>query len=185
VNRATYAYQPLYCEENVYHLAAHPTLAGFEKKVAFVSNERLRVTMWYQRAARIAGEAVVWDYHVMLLAKAGTRWDVWDLDTTLDFPTCAHDYLHQTFGGRPSRHSLRPRFRLVDAGEFASIFASDRSHMRLADGRFRAPPPPWRPIGGPNAVTNLARFIDMTVPFVGEVIELDELRRRHPGDASV
>ena len=61
---------------------------------------------------------------------------------------------------------------MVEAEAFASVFSSDRSHMRLPSGRYRKKPPPWPPIGPPSAEPNLMRFIDVTSPFLGEVLDL-------------
>jgi hypothetical protein len=71
-----------------------------------------------------------------------------------------------------------PRFRVVDAEAFVASFASDRSHMRRRDGGFREPPPPWPPIGAPGAAPNLMRFVDVTAPFAGEVLDLEALGAR-------
>jgi protein N-terminal glutamine amidohydrolase len=69
--------------------------------------------------------------------------------------------------------ALAPVFRVVAADRYRREFASDRSHMREDDGSYRQPPPSWPAIGG---VGNLARFVDMDDRFVGEVMDLTELR---------
>ena len=52
----------------------------------------------------------------------------------------------------------------------------NRAHMRGPDGVYLAPPPPWAPVGrGP---ANLARFIDVSAPFLGEVMDKEALLAR-------
>ena len=168
-------YQAYYCEENVYHLARAPELAGRPREVVFISNADRACAMWYQRAAARPGWPILWDYHVVLLAAA--PWEVWDLDTTLGMPVPAADYLRRSFrAGMPEE--LCPRFRVVAAEAFEATFASDRSHMRLPGGRWRKTPPPWPLIGPRGAPSNLMRFVDMADPFVGEVLDLPGMLAR-------
>jgi len=168
-------YQPFYCEENVYHLCREPLFAGRRAEVVFISNPGRAVVMWHQRAARRPGSPLFWDYHVVLLADA--PWEVWDLDTTLGLPVPAADYLAQSFrDGLPEE--IMPRFRVIEAGLFASTFASDRAHMRRSGGAYKRPPPPLPPIGPPGAASNLMAFVDVEQPFAGEVMALAALRAR-------
>ena len=173
--RANFLYQPFYCEENVYHLCVDPRFADRQRQVVFISNRGRTCVMWHQRAARKAGAHLFWDYHVVLLARS--PWEIWDLDTTLGLPVPAADYLAMSF-----RNDLldpfMPRFRMIDAALFAATFASDRSHMRRPGGAYRWPPPPWPPIGPPDAEPNLMRFVDMDQPFVGEILDLRSLSAR-------
>lgn len=166
---------PFYCEENVFHLCREPLLEGRPRAVAFISNPAGAVAMWNQRAARQPGEAILWDYHVVLLVQE--PWEVWDLDTTLGLPVPAAEYLARSFHrGLPAE--LMPRFRVVDAAGFLETFASDRTHMRSPDGTYQSPPPPWPPIGVPDREPNLMRFVNMTEPFVGELLDLAQLSAR-------
>ncbi|MEZ4311086.1 MAG: hypothetical protein R3F14_23845 [Polyangiaceae bacterium] len=98
-------------------------------------------------------------------------------DTTLGFPVPAGEYLARSFrDGLPAE--LAPIFRVVPAQVFVATLASDRSHMRGADGRYERPPPPWAPISAPERGSNLMRFVDMRDPIAGEVLSLGELRGR-------
>lgn len=134
--------------------------------------------MWNQRAAGRPGRALVWDYHVVVLAR--DPWEIWDLDTFLGCPVPAAEYLLHTFHPTlPAEYA--PRFRLVEADTFAAAFASDRSHMRTLDGRWQKPPPPWPPIGAPERESNLLRFVDVEAPFLGEVLDLRQLFARISG----
>lgn len=137
---------PYWCEENAWHLCVEPRL-GADAHVVVISNPTRTVALWQQRAAPRRGVPVVWDYHVIVASRdpvGGAR--VWDLDTMLGFPVPIDAYLAQTFcaGVDPK---LLPRFRVLAALEYRARFASDRRHMRDADGGWQQPPPPWPPIG--------------------------------------
>jgi hypothetical protein len=168
-------HQPFYCEENVFHLCSHPALSGRRKSAVFVTAPAGGCVMWHQRAARSPSAPLLWDYHVFLLAE--TPWEVWDLDTWLGVPVPAGEYLKRSFR-TPLRPDLEPLFRVVASDEFVRALASDRSHMRRRDGSFERPPPPWPPISAAERGSNLARFVDMRDPFVGEVLSLPELLAR-------
>ncbi|APR75035.1 Hypothetical protein A7982_00381 [Minicystis rosea] len=172
---ATFRYQAFYCEENIYHLATEPIVASRPRAVVFISNRTHRTAMWNQRAAGAPGQVIIWDYHVVLLVE--DPWEVWDLDTHLGCPVPAADYLRESFNPHVLPQFL-PSFRLVDADLFATSFASDRTHMIKKRGRYERPPPPWPCIGVPDREPNLMRFVDMTTPFLGEVLDLAELARR-------
>ena len=68
-----------------------------------------------------------------------------------------------------------PLFRLVERSIFIREFASDRSHMLDAEGKWMAPPPDWPPIGM-REQNNLQRFIDIDDATFGAVITLGEFR---------
>jgi len=127
------------------------------------------------RAADSPDAPVIWDYHVILLRR-NDAWEIWDPDSTLGCPVAAAEYIRHSF--RPAAPAaFQPRFRVVAAETYVDRFASDRRHMR-AGGRWLAEPPPWPPIG---VGWNLGRFIDMTRPFVGEVLDLTQLSARFVG----
>jgi hypothetical protein len=171
-------YQPFYCEENVFHLCSDPRLSRATLRVVFVSNAERAVALLHQRAARAPGEYAVWDYHVFLLARDEGDWSVWDLDTTLDMPTLASAYLERTFEGlsRDATSRFAPRFRVIDAQAFVARFCSDRSHMRTRGGRYLHEPPPWPTIVRDDEAPNLMRFADVSADFIGQLMNLDELR---------
>ena len=175
-------YQAFYCEENVWHLCREPELAARERRVAFVSSPSGACALFAQRAAPEPGGPVLWAYHVVLFVRGlapGAGWEAWDLDTTLGFPVPVEPWMDATFpADRAVPPSFRPRFRLVTPGELEQRFSSDRSHMRDDDGSWRAPPPPWPPIVVPGSPSTLMDFVDTTAPFVGEVTDLEGLRRR-------
>lgn len=157
-------YQAFYCEENVFHLLAEPALAARRRFALFVTNPARQVAIWQQRLAA-SDEPVVWDYHVVAvtLGPAG----VWDLDSRLPSPTATDDYLRASFRDLPTpRWPMAPQFRLVEHAELRTTFASDRRHMRAANGVFREPPPPWP---APGSGHTLERYLDLDDPIAGVV----------------
>ena len=156
-------YQPYWCEENVWQLAARDDLGDGARRVVFVSNAARQVALWAQKASREHDGLVVWDYHVVLVVGDA----LWDLDTRLGAPVEVRRWLAETF--RPCRPELAPRFRVIEADVYLRELASDRSHMKDEHGSWRADPPPWPVIGSGHT---LPRFIDMDDAFVGEVIDL-------------
>ncbi|MEO1088829.1 MAG: protein N-terminal glutamine amidohydrolase, partial [Acidobacteriota bacterium] len=178
IDSETVAYAANYCEENVWQLSRHPQLPSGVGYAIFISNPERSCALWCQRAAPEAGAPVVWDYHVVLLVE-GRETLILDLDSTLGVPVSLERYVAETFpfSDRVEKR-LQPFFRIVESGEFRRTFASDRAHMRTADGAWRHRPPPWPAIQAPGASTNLDDFIDMKSPGTGEVIDLLGLRRR-------
>jgi hypothetical protein len=162
-------YQPFWCEENVWHLAARDDVGEGPRSVVFVSNASQQVALWEQKASREPDGLVVWDYHVVL--RVGAM--LWDLDTRSGCPLDVGRWIDATF--RPVDPAFAPRFRVVDAADYRRVFASDRRHMKDAQGNWRAPPPPWPAIGQGHT---LPQFIDTSTPFLGEVLDLDGLRER-------
>jgi protein N-terminal glutamine amidohydrolase len=166
-------YAPFYCEENVWWLAQEARFAGQGAEVVLVSNAKRTVLVWGQRAARSRGEPIVWDYHVVLAARSAAGVEVWDLDSVVGAPLPAAAWIDTSFDARVPA-PLAPRFRIVDASLFVARFASDRRHMRTADGGWEAPPPPWPIIGG--GAHSLERLLDADDPSFGPTIDLGELR---------
>jgi hypothetical protein len=175
VHDGSIRYQPFYCEENVWHLCQEPAVVSRTRQVVFISNEGRSCAVWHQRAAARPEWPILWDYHVVLLC--AEPWEVWDLDSTLGMPVPAADYVRRSFRAGIAAELL-PRFRLVDAGAFTRVFASDRGHMRTASGRWKKRPPLWPAILPEGVAPNLTRFVDMADPFFGEVIDLRELAAR-------
>ena len=165
--------QPYYCEENAWHLCQEPFFGDQKRHVVFISNLKRKVPMWNQRAG--CGKPVVWDYHVVVLAENSA--EMWDVDTELGIPIHLFDYLDGSFHPEIPE-CYQPCFRLVPSDLFVEVFASDRSHMQRADGSYSKPPPSWPRIGKSGTIPNLMQFIDIKETFVGDVLSLDELRRR-------
>ncbi len=165
-------YQPFYCEENVWQWldkAAHP-----DSYALFITNAIQQVALWQQRLAP-AGEPVLWDYHVVAVTRAAGRAMAWDRDSRLPLPHPLTGYLRQTFLPLAGPDvALAPQFRLVPTPDFIATFASDRRHMRQPDGSWQQPPPPWSPIGTGHT---LDRFVDLTQPIAGVVLDLPALQQ--------
>lgn len=166
-------HHPFYCEENVWWLVREGPLPAPSYAV-FISNEERAVALAHQRLAP-PRRPIVWDYHVIAI-DAGAQ--VWDLDSRLPRPIDLATYLDETFlDPPPGAERFAPRFRVVAAAELEARFASDRSHMRAADGGYLRPPPPWPPIGG-TMPSNLRQLVDMSQPAGGEVYDIEGLRTR-------
>jgi hypothetical protein len=167
-------YTASYCEENIWHLAQDASLPDGERTVVFIAADSGACPLWEQRAAPADREPVFWDYHVVLVIRdAGSGIRVFDLDSTAGWGIPLAEYLAATFPLAGQLHDeYEPRFRLIPAGEFVHDFASDRSHMRDADGNWLAPPPEWPCIGNGH---NLADYISTIDGPPGSVVTMAEL----------
>ncbi|KAI9120546.1 hypothetical protein K1719_007579 [Acacia pycnantha] len=146
---------PYYCEENVYSLCNKlcadriADADGSDLFVVFISNEKKQIALWHQKASKRADGIVLWDYHVICIQRrrGGESPLVWDLDSSLPFPSPLASYVLETI--RPS-FQLFPDynrlFRIVHAPVFLRCFASDRRHMKDPDGKWIAEPPLHEPI---------------------------------------
>lgn len=163
------AYQPFYCEENVWRLLADGALPEPGAAV-FVGNRDRTVAMWGQRASR--SDPIVWDYHVVALLPH--RRLIVDLDDRERAVRPLADWLRHAFRDHVEP-AYRPRFRIVPKAEFLATFSSDRSHMRAADGTALQPPPPWPAPFVPARGSNLLRFVDFDDTIAGVVTEREGL----------
>lgn len=168
-------YQPLYCEENIWRLNRSERVADRERWVVFIFSESGQCPLFGQRASKEASGVVFWDYHVVLLTRAGAGrgLDIWDLDSVHGAPLPADVWFERTMpecAGLPA--AFHPRFRVVEGDVFNASFASDRSHMRGTDGSFLAPPPCWEPPAVPGCVMNLTQFTRGGDAGPGEVMDL-------------
>jgi hypothetical protein len=179
------AYCAYYCEENIWQLCADPRVDADQRRVLFICNREHQVAMWGQKIAKQPSLPIVWDYHVILLARATARslaWQAWDLDARAACPRPANTWLEHSFQGAGwLPPEFEPHFRLVDADAYRRHFHSDRRHMCNPDGSSIQPPPSWPPIQSPEhpgGGSNLARFLDMDDhEFIGELFDLPGLRR--------
>lgn len=188
-------YWPFYCEENLWHLAGDSRFRGRDAHVIVISNPTRRVAMWGQKAAEHPQQPIAWDYHLVLLARAGEavpgwpapRWMVWDLDAVAPSPIPAERWLADSFHPALLPPEFAPRFRVVTAEEFRRHLRSDRGHMLEGSGEYKKPPPPWPPIMGEPVAgesgtdehdgANLERFLDTEDEgFLGRCLDLPGLR---------
>ncbi|MCC7384844.1 MAG: hypothetical protein IT384_23550 [Deltaproteobacteria bacterium] len=170
-------YAENYCEENIWHLAGDAAVGPGERFAVFITSPARATPLWKQRAAPREDEPVLWDYHVILLLRTMEGTEVYDLDTTLGFPTPLGEYLRATFHPeRPVPAENRARFRVLAADEYRRSFGSDRRHMLLPDGTWRSPPPPWPLIQAGALTLDAALDLDRDTP--GELMDLEALARR-------
>lgn len=172
-------YQPYYCEENIWHLCQSPRPGRGRRWVVFISNTSRRCLLLDQRAGGERGE-VLWDYHVVLLVEPTPgRCVVWDLDSRGGAPQPLTRWLSATFGHVGSTPVVYdPMFRVIAATRFVESFASDRRHMRDEAG-WRAPPPPWAPIGAGFTLWEHVSMAPSSAP--GEIVDLAALQARFVG----
>ncbi len=167
-----FRYQPFYCEENAWWLCAEPALGDGPRQVVFVVSLEGACPMAAQQSAR-PGALCWWDYHVVVLDGAGR---LWDLDTRLGCPVPARLWLRGSFPFIERLPvALQPLFRLVPAAAYRASFASDRSHMRGADGGWLHPPPSWPPIG---SGMRLAAYRSTSAGGPGELLDWPRMLRR-------
>ncbi|OXB62217.1 hypothetical protein ASZ78_013241 [Callipepla squamata] len=152
--RAACTYTSCYCEENVWKLCEY-----------IRSQDRYPLEEFY--AVFISNDRRM-DYHVILLHVPGGEENfIYDLDTVLPFPCPFEMYSTEAF--RPD-DSLHPEFhrkiRMIRADLYLKTFASDRSHMKDANGKWQKPPPSYPCIETADSKMNLDDFISMN-PKVG------------------
>ncbi|XP_071277853.1 protein N-terminal glutamine amidohydrolase isoform X2 [Agelaius tricolor] len=169
--RPACTYTSCYCEENVWKLCdyirSQDRYPLEEFYAVFISNDKRMIPLWKQKSGH-GDEPVVWDYHVILLHLSSREQNfVYDLDTVLPFPCPFDVYSVEAFR---LDDSLRPEFhrkiRMIRADLYLKTFASDRSHMKDANGKWQKPPPPYPCIETADSKMNLDDFISMN-PEVG------------------
>lgn len=183
--REKYKYCAFYCEENIWMLCQEPEFKDKTAIVAFISNPQQSCAIWHQKAAPSATEPVIFDYHVILIVRDQDKdneqahWQVWDLDTTLNFPVKAETYFHETFMvGYKVPKEYQPQFRLINAQDYILKLSSDRSHMKDEDSSYIHEAPKWEASYQADKGNNLSRFVQMEEEFIGEVLGLDMMIER-------
>jgi hypothetical protein len=168
--RGARAYQPFFCEENVWRLL-HDGALPEPGAAWFVTNRARRVAMWGQRAAR--QDPILWDYHVV--AWLPQRGVVVDLDDRAQVVRPLAAWLAHAFRG--SDPQLQPAFRVVPRDELLATFSSDRRHMRDDRGRELQPFPDWPAPFREALGHTLPRFLDLDDAIAGVVTDLAGARR--------
>ncbi|GAX80286.1 hypothetical protein CEUSTIGMA_g7724.t1 [Chlamydomonas eustigma] len=145
--------------------------------VVFISNENKQVPLWFQASGDPEQDGlVVWDYHVIMIQDLsdfkgeGTFQDsssealVWDLDSTLTFPTPFGQYAEKALkAGEEINAAFTKLYRVISGAVYLDSFASDRGHMRNSSGEWMSPPPSYPPIVAKDGcVNNIHRFWDMS-----------------------
>ncbi|XP_044505752.1 protein N-terminal glutamine amidohydrolase [Mangifera indica] len=175
---------PFYCEENVYLLckklcgSGTADADGSDLFVVFISNEKKQIPLWNQKASKRVDGIILWDYHVICIQRKNDGAFpclVWDLDSSLPFPSPLTPYLSETI--RPSFQlfsEFHRYFRIVHAPIFLRYFASDRRHMKDSVGKWVAEPPKYEPIvAEDNTVHNLSEYIEMRSADVATDVGVD------------
>ncbi|PON86904.1 Protein N-terminal glutamine amidohydrolase, alpha beta roll [Trema orientale] len=181
-----YHHTPFYCEENVYLLCKKlfengiADAEGSDLFVVFISNDKKQVPLWRQKASNRADGAVLWDYHVICVQRkrgGGFVPTVWDLDSSLPFPSPLASYIPETIRPSFSLFSEYQRFfRIVHAPIFLHHFASDRRHMKDFAGNWSAEPPTYDPIiAKDGTVHNLNEYMEIHLSDVVKNVEVDSI----------
>ncbi|KAK1574813.1 hypothetical protein Q3G72_000156 [Acer saccharum] len=170
---------PFYCEENVYFLCKKlcangvADADGSDLFVVFISNEKKQA---YYNAHSQQDFSVLVELNPTVASKGKqeSRWcyslglscclhSVWDLDSSLPFPSPLASYVLETI--RPSFQlfsEYKRCFRIVHAPIFLRSFASDRRHMKDLAGNWIAEPPSYEPIVAEDkTVHNLNEYIEI------------------------
>ncbi|KAK4404863.1 protein N-terminal glutamine amidohydrolase [Sesamum angolense] len=177
---------PCYCEENVYLLCKKLSEDGIAKSdgsdlyVVFVSNEKKQIPLWHQKASPRADGVILWDYHVICVQKrkdSNLPHLVWDLDSSLPFPSPLATYVAETI--RPSFQvfsEFQRFFRIIHAPIFLRSFASDRRHMKDSAGNWISPPPSYEVIVAEDGTAhNLNEYMEMSSADVVKSVGLDTI----------
>ena len=128
-----YLYTPLFCEENIWQLGntlASQSQLDIEKSwVLVITNPEQKVPLMNQQVVE-PGQAVIWDYHVILLSNIDSQLKIFDFDTRLPFVTPLELYIASTFI-EPDKlpESFHPYIRKIPLNSYLKNFYSDRSHM--------------------------------------------------------
>ncbi|CAI9099919.1 OLC1v1036815C1 [Oldenlandia corymbosa var. corymbosa] len=125
------------------------------------------IPLWNQKASKRADGIVLWDYHVICIQKqkdANSSPKVWDLDSTLPFPSPLASYLRETIRPSFKLFSEFDRFfRIVHVPIFLRCFASDRRHMKDSAGNWTSQPPSCQPIVAEDGtVHNLNEYMEIS-----------------------
>ena len=182
--REKYQYCAFYCEENIWKLCQESEFKDKTAITVFISNPQQTCAIWHQKAAPSVTEPVIFDYHVILLVKDEEQenkknWQVWDLDTTLNFPINAETYFHETFMvGYKVPNEFQPQFRIINAHDYVLKLSSDRSHMKDENNNEFHPTPKWKAPYQADKGNNLSSFVQMEEGFLGEVLDLQMMFAR-------
>ncbi|KAL6530467.1 hypothetical protein OROMI_028356 [Orobanche minor] len=173
---ARFSHTPYYCEENVYFLCKKLVDDGIAKS----DGSDLYIPLWHQKASHRADGVILWDYHVISVQKrkeSNLPHLVWDLDSSLPFPSPLPTYVAETI--RPSFKlfsEFQRVFRIVHAPIFLRSFASDRRHMKDSAGNWLNPPPSYEAIVAQDGTThNLNEYMEMSSSDVVESIGADTI----------
>ncbi|KAM3338455.1 hypothetical protein P3S68_030541 [Capsicum galapagoense] len=176
----TFHHTLYYCVRKIYLLCNKLCDDGLaDLFVIFISNEKkqkldgmlFRIPLWHQKASQRAEGVILWDYHVICVQKKRDEKSsslVWDLDSSLPFPSPLGTYVAESI--RPSiqifsefKRTKCSFIRVVHAPIFLRHFASDRRHMKDSAGNWIVEPPSHEAIVAEDgAVHNLNEYITVS-----------------------
>lgn len=187
--RTAHLYTPLFCEENIWQLIHSLSCQGENIDgmwVLILTNPAQKVPLMNQRAVK-EHHVVVWDYHVVLLAKGNQMYQIVDFDTRLSFASALHDYIGNTLI-EPEHlpEHLHTHIRKIPASAYLNQFYSDRSHMLRQIDSSEFPDWPVINAGQPNTIS-LADYLNLeqTLNDGSEILKpasLTELLQSLSGD---
>lgn len=171
----SFKYTENYCEENIWQLCQHPKLKDYVKKVLFISNENKNCAFLCQKS--VTGETNVWwDYHVILHASRKGEDLIYDLDSTLGYPTEFKEYFRKTFPFFEKQDlNTQAHFKSISAEVFVHDFYSDRSHMKDAEGNWLFEPPTWPCITSGDKMS-LSDLFDFSKTSKLPILSLEEIQ---------
>lgn len=131
--KTDFLYTALFCEENIWQLIrslssqAHQCIE--QMWVLIFTNPEQKIPLLNQLAAQ-KNQAVIWDYHVVLLNQIDQKLQIIDFDTRLPFVSPLEQYIQATLI-EPARlpENWQTYTRIIPAKSYLQRFCSDRSHM--------------------------------------------------------
>ncbi|KAF5941015.1 hypothetical protein HYC85_022182, partial [Camellia sinensis] len=156
---------------------------GSDLFVVLISNEKKQVPLWHQKASQRTDGVILWDYHAICIQrkKGDSSPLVWDLDSSLPFPSPLASYVSETI--RPSFQlfsEFQRFFRVVHAPIFLRSFASDRRHMKDSVGNWIAQPPAYEAIVAEDGtVHSLNEYIEISTAGLAKDIGVDLIDAVH------
>jgi len=137
--KSDYCYTALFCEENIWYLARSLIDEGIKEEdidILFLTNKNKQIAIFKQLSAE-RKQPVIWDYHVILMAKIEQSHYIFDFDTRLDFITNYEFYIKNCLPNNINP-LYQSQFRIIPAQIYLKQFYSDRSHMKniIAESEF-------------------------------------------------
>lgn len=172
-SKTQFLYTSLFCEENIWQLLQSISTANTISGVKIASNQMWaliitnpaqKIALFNQQAVP-TGQPIIWDYHVVMLAKIKQQFFIFDFDTRLPFVTPLHEYLQNTFIF-PDRlpEKFIPYIRKIPAQSYLDRFYSDRTHMQNQIKQSEFPPWPIINAGKKHCLT-LTNYLNIEQPL--------------------
>lgn len=124
-------YTALFCEENIWKLieTLYKNTRIIPIDVLFILNQYNSIALFNQKNSKV-NMPVIWDYHVILVAKDRGEFIVYDFDSQAEFPTLIDKYFQLTFPPSQSLNNpYQPLIKSINADTYFQQFYSDRQHM--------------------------------------------------------